>query len=195
MKGKIFASFLTVSILFGLIIVSIQFVNAGNVRTISIDGNIADWAGISPSATADDSAVDSRNYQAIYLANDQNNLYLRFDTVPFADFHNVTFGIDTDLNWNTLNPISGQNGSAPNELFLLYHSHYGDAAMVAYANFMWQFCSYSPIENNWLCLASDANQNGIQFACSDGEIEIAIPLSSLGIRNPLNQIWIAFPFT
>ncbi len=77
--------------------------------TITVDGDAADWSGISPART-DPQGDDSMDYtgddiKAFYLAQDSENLYLRLDL------------------WENVNP-SFANGPAPNEgayYFTLYN--------------------------------------------------------------------------
>src|SRR5690242_7677187 len=77
---------------------------AGFYREISVDGDLSDWAGV-PVAAIDasgdsSSAVDFGN---LYLANDEQFLYLRFTlhagADPFTFMSNIF--IDTDANSST----------------------------------------------------------------------------------------------
>ena len=169
---------------------------AGQFCLISVDGDISDWAGINPSLIAGDPAIDW-TFNAVYIANDQNYLYLRMDC---AIDTNVTFGIDVDLNWYTLNPYASKD-MPPSTSFggILYHTHYGDASMGYYQTSppgTWEFGSFSPYTNQWVLLTNQNDPQNIQTAYNSAEkiVEIAIPLIALDIRNEFDQIWLAFPF-
>jgi hypothetical protein len=60
---------------------------AGNYRTITIDGDTSDWAGITPAYTDEDGVNNPTgvDFQNVYLANDDNYLYIRFTLMQSAD--------------------------------------------------------------------------------------------------------------
>ena len=84
--------------------------HAGVYRTITPDGNVSDWSGIAPAATdatgggsynaASQGTVD---YTNVYIANDANYLYFRFQLNTAADPTNYpsNYFIDTDVDGET----------------------------------------------------------------------------------------------
>ena len=79
---------------------------AGTFKSITIDGDTSDWAGIAPAYTDEDgvnnpSGVD---FQNVYLANDANYLYIRFTLMQPADpvtLGNTYIWLDNDNNSST----------------------------------------------------------------------------------------------
>jgi hypothetical protein len=51
---------------------------AGTYANITIDGDTSDWAGVPLAYTAPIGSSDAIQYDNVYLANDANNLYIRF---------------------------------------------------------------------------------------------------------------------
>ena len=69
-------------------------------KHISIDGSFADWTGVPLAYTATEGSADAIQYENIYIANDQTNLYIRFTLYSprpdaFANSYDNIF-IDTD---------------------------------------------------------------------------------------------------
>ena len=86
---------------------------AGTYKTISIDGDFSDWAGVPVAYTQPPDTTLLIAYTNIYVANDQNYLYLRFAIAasgnPFTSVENIF--IDTDANNATGYLVSGDIGS------------------------------------------------------------------------------------
>lgn len=57
---------------------------AGTYKNITVDGNFADWAGVPLSASDPSDNPGSVDYADIFVANDDNYLYIRF-TLHAAD--------------------------------------------------------------------------------------------------------------
>src|SRR5687767_1886542 len=74
---------------------------AGTFKTINIDGSFGDWAGV-PLLESDpvDSPANVVDYGDIYVANDDNYLYIRFTlhtpANPFTSFQNIFIDADND---------------------------------------------------------------------------------------------------
>ena len=69
-------------------------------KRITIDGSFTDWAGVAPAFEDADDSADSADYKAIYVAHDDDYLYIRFTLhSPHEQFtsHENLF-IDTDNN-------------------------------------------------------------------------------------------------
>ena len=69
-------------------------------KHIAIDGSFADWTGVPLAYTATEGSADAIQYENIYIANDQTNLYIRFSLYSprpdaFANSLDNIF-IDTD---------------------------------------------------------------------------------------------------
>ncbi len=76
---------------------------AGTYKTITIDGSFGDWAGV-PLAYEDPAdSTDSADYRRIYIANDDNYLYVRFTLERAANpfLSNANIFIDTDASVDT----------------------------------------------------------------------------------------------
>ncbi len=88
-----------------------------NFKRITIDGSFSDWAGIPPALDATDpqERTDSIDYKEIYLAHDQNYIYVRFSLYtpgdPFTSRNNIF--IDADNNSRT-----GFGGGRGSELLI-----------------------------------------------------------------------------
>ena len=76
---------------------------AGTYKKITIDGNFADWAGVPVAYTQDPDTTLSIAYTNIWVANDEDYLYIRFAIAtsdnPFTSIQNMFF--DTDNNSGT----------------------------------------------------------------------------------------------
>ncbi len=181
------------------IILSVS-VKAGNYRVITVDGEVSDWEGINPAAVEGDPALFP-DVNALYLANDADCLYLRFDLPYYAPPNgiptdervgNVSIYFDVDLDWT--------NGY-DFEHFDLYPSEMtGDAALTdggpGYNPRIWNFTSARLSPQTWFW-ANIYEPNGVQRTLaiySDYAIlEYAIPLEALDVRNEYNQIRLASP--
>src|SRR5262249_31150459 len=83
---------------------------ASTFKHIAIDGSFTDWAGIPPAfSRSDPDTTTSIAYKDIYVANDENYLYLRFTLFsagdPFTSHENIF--LDTDNNLSTGYPVTG----------------------------------------------------------------------------------------
>jgi hypothetical protein len=92
--------------------------SAGTYANITIDGNTADWAGV-PVAYTDEDGVNNPggvDFQNVYLANDNNYLYIRFTLQQPADpisYYNTYIWLDGDNNSATgFNPFGNPNFGA-----------------------------------------------------------------------------------
>jgi hypothetical protein len=87
--------------------------SAGTYKHITIDGNFVDWAGVPVAYTQPADTTLSIAYTNIYVANDENYLYVRFAIAtadnPFQSFQNMFF--DTDADTATGYPAGGYVGS------------------------------------------------------------------------------------
>ncbi|HWD20003.1 MAG TPA: hypothetical protein VHB20_12065 [Verrucomicrobiae bacterium] len=91
---------------------------AQTFRHITIDGDTSDWNGIAPSYSDPQDSTNSLDYRDIYVANDEDYLYIRFTIYPSANAtymnqqlsYNNLF-IDTDNNYYTGFIAGGQIGS------------------------------------------------------------------------------------
>jgi hypothetical protein len=82
--------------------VQAQVAVPGTFKTITIDGSFGDWAGVPLAYTAADGVTNAIQYENIYIANDQTNLYVRFTLYAprpdaLANSYDNIF-IDTDNN-------------------------------------------------------------------------------------------------
>src|SRR5437879_1049507 len=79
-------------------------VNAGTYKHITVDGNFSDWAGIPVAYTQPPDTTQSIAYTNIYVANDENYLYIRFaistSDDPFTSLQNIFIDADN-------NPLTG----------------------------------------------------------------------------------------
>jgi len=83
-----------------------QTIVPSTFKTITIDGSFGDWAGVPLAYTAQDGSSNAIQYENIYIANDQTNLYVRFTLYAprpdaLANSYDNIF-IDTDDN-----PVTG----------------------------------------------------------------------------------------
>ena len=88
--------------------------STGSFRNIVIDGDFSDWVGV-PLAATTSSTTSPVSFAAVYIANDNNYLFLRFTlhapTAPFSDFNTHIF-VDTDNNAGTgYHPTGASLGS------------------------------------------------------------------------------------
>lgn len=84
-------------------------VEAGHFKRITIDGSFTDWAGVPPAYVDAEDAPDSWDYKEIYVANDDQFLYLRVQLYAARDygaFHHQVM-IDADANTGTGHPWAG----------------------------------------------------------------------------------------
>src|SRR5436190_10936680 len=99
--------------------------SAGTFKHITIDGSFDDWAGIPPAFTR--SAPDTTTsvaYKDIYVANDENYLYIRFTLFsagdPFTSHENIF--LDTDNSLGT--GFSAAGGRVGSEMLIQSGSGY-----------------------------------------------------------------------
>lgn len=82
---------------------------AGTFKRITIDGQFTDWAGV-PVAFADEAdAPDAFDYKDVFVANDEQFLYVRATLhapAPYPDFHHQIL-LDADNNAGTGHPWGG----------------------------------------------------------------------------------------
>jgi hypothetical protein len=83
--------------------------NAGTYKHVTIDGDFTDWAGVPVAYTQPPDTTLTIAYTNIYVANDENYLYIRFAIAtsddPFTWRQNMFF--DTDANTATGYPAGG----------------------------------------------------------------------------------------
>ena len=86
---------------------------AGTYKHITIDGDFSDWAGVPVAFTQPADTTLSIAYTNIFVANDENYLYIRFaistSDDPFTSHQNMFF--DADANTATGYPAGGYVGS------------------------------------------------------------------------------------
>lgn len=80
-------------------------------KHITVDGSFGDWNGVPIAYTEADGATNAIQYENIYIANDETNLYIRFTLYAprpdaFANSYDNIF-IDTDTNSATGYPVAG----------------------------------------------------------------------------------------
>lgn len=79
-----------------------QTVVPGTYKSITIDGSFADWGGVPVAYTAPAGPTNAIQYENVYLANDQTNLYIRFTLYsPRAAFQNSYDNIFIDADDNS----------------------------------------------------------------------------------------------
>ena len=82
---------------------------AGTFQSITIDGNFADWAGVPLLHSDPQDSSTSIDYRNVYMANDANFIYMRFDLHtsgdPFLFLNNIF--VDTDNNAATGFNVAG----------------------------------------------------------------------------------------
>jgi Immunoglobulin domain/Immunoglobulin I-set domain/Bacterial Ig-like domain len=81
---------------------SLAAASAGTYKHINIDGSFADWAAIAPAYTvATPGSTTSVAYKDIYVANDEDFLYIRFTIFvagdPFTSHENIFIDADANL--------------------------------------------------------------------------------------------------
>lgn len=76
---------------------------AGTFKTITIDGSFGDWAGVPVAYEDPADSADSADYRRVYVANDDNYLYVRFTLERAANpfLSNANLFIDTDASFDT----------------------------------------------------------------------------------------------
>jgi hypothetical protein len=80
-------------------------------KHIAVDGSFDDWTGVPLALTAPAGSADAIQYENVYVANDENNLYIRFTLYSpradaFANSYDNLF-IDADNNTATGYPVGG----------------------------------------------------------------------------------------
>ena len=83
--------------------VAVLSAHAGTYKTITIDGSYGDWAGVPIAHDDPADSTESADYRRIYLANDDDYLYLRFTLERAADpfLSNSNLFLDTDADVGT----------------------------------------------------------------------------------------------
>src|SRR6266481_6025764 len=99
--------------------------SAGTFKLITVDGSFDDWAGIPPAFTrSDPDTATSVAYKDIYVANDENYLYIRFTLFsaadPFTSHENIF--LDSDNNLGT--GFSAAGGRVGSEMLIQSGSGY-----------------------------------------------------------------------
>ncbi|MHB1308745.1 MAG: hypothetical protein ACYC23_16830 [Limisphaerales bacterium] len=82
---------------------------AGTFKRIVIDGSFDDWAGVPVLATDDEDAPESFDFRDVYVANDEEYLYLSatlYAPADYASFNHQVI-IDTDQDPGTGHPWAG----------------------------------------------------------------------------------------
>ena len=76
---------------------------AGTFKTISVDGSFGDWAGVPVAYDDPADSTDSADYRQIWIANDDDYLYVRFTLERGANpfLSNANLFLDTDANAET----------------------------------------------------------------------------------------------
>jgi hypothetical protein len=76
---------------------------AGTYKTITIDGSFGDWAGVPVTYEDPADSPDSADYRRIYVANDDDYLYVRFTLERPANpfLSNANIFVDTDNSFDT----------------------------------------------------------------------------------------------
>ena len=90
---------------------SAQVAVPSTFKTITIDGSFNDWTGVPLAYTAVEGATNAIQYENVYVANDTNNLYIRFTLYSprsdaFANSYDNMF-FDTDDNPATGYTVAG----------------------------------------------------------------------------------------
>jgi len=97
MKTKALLTLATASVLSWLTVTCV----AGTYKRITIDGNFADWAGVPVAYSQAPDTTSSIAYTNVFLANDENYLYIRFAIAtadnPFTSIENILFDTDTNI--------------------------------------------------------------------------------------------------
>jgi hypothetical protein len=86
----------------------------GTFKHITVDGTFSDWTGVPLAYTAVAGATNAIQYQNVYIANDQTNLYIRFTLYsPWPAFQNSfdNIFIDADNNPGTGFGVGGIGSS------------------------------------------------------------------------------------
>lgn len=96
---------------FGFICACTGSAFAGTYANINIDGTFSDWASVPLAYTAPPGPTNAIQLENVYLANDVNNLYIRFTLYSprsdaFANAYDNLF-IDTDNNASTGFAVAG----------------------------------------------------------------------------------------
>src|SRR2546428_7486318 len=76
-------------------------VHAGTYKHITVDGDLSDWAGVPVANTQPPDTTQSIAYTNIYVANDENYLYIRFaistSDDPFTSRQNIFIDVDNSI--------------------------------------------------------------------------------------------------
>ena len=75
-------------------------IKVGAYKHITIDGDMSDWAGVPLTATKPQVIGDVVSFENLYVANDEDYLYIRFSLYsaanPFTSKQNIFFDVDTN---------------------------------------------------------------------------------------------------
>src|SRR5262249_15228388 len=75
-------------------------IKGGTYKHITIDGSFSDWAGVPLVATKPQVIGDVVSFQNLYVANDEDYIYIRFSLYgaanPFTSKQNIFFDVDTN---------------------------------------------------------------------------------------------------
>lgn len=87
----------------------------GTFKHITIDGSLSDWAGVPLAYTSTNQPANAIQYENVYIANDQTNLYIRFTlytprSTAFQNSYDNIF-IDADNNPSTGLSVGGIGSS------------------------------------------------------------------------------------
>ncbi len=73
---------------------------AGTYKHITIDGDMSDWAGVPLASTKPEVDGDVVSFENLYVANDEDYIYIRFSLYsaanPFTSKQNIFFDVDTN---------------------------------------------------------------------------------------------------
>src|ERR1700761_1551564 len=91
-------------------------------KHITIDGSFSDWAGVPLAYTAPVGSSNAIQYENVYIANDQTNLYVRYTlysprTNAMANPYDNIF-IDADTNASTGFPVNGGTVGVGSEMLI-----------------------------------------------------------------------------
>jgi len=80
--------------------------SAGQFKRITIDGSFEDWAGVAPAYLDVEDAIGQFDFNEVYVANDDQYLYVRVKLHAQADYgashHHVLIDADADSATATL---------------------------------------------------------------------------------------------
>lgn len=124
-KRLLFANILAIA---GGISATAQVSVPSTFKHIAIDGSFNDWTGVPLAYTASAGPANAIQYENVYIANDQNNLYVRFTLysprpAAFQNSYDNLF-VDTDANAGTGFTVGGIGS----EMLIQWGGGYQEAA-------------------------------------------------------------------